>query len=522
MKINSVKIKNFYSIQNIEINFDKYSGLVILKGKNLDTGGSNGAGKSAVFEAVVWGLFGKTIRKSNEDALVNNVAKKHCEVTLTLNDDITVTRGRKPSHLDFEVNGESKTQATIADTQKLVEDVLNTNYKVFMASTLFGQHNNLDFLGASPEDKRTIIKNFLNLNDLFKRRDRIRGHKSVYSNNIKVKTAVIDEHIKAKKDIEARIKKIHLDKANYDYEEVDISLEEILSREGEVRDLTAMSREISGHRRSLRRDLSECRKLLKEGKTTCPVCKGSSSVDKSQLKKRENSSQQEIDKISKKLVNLEKKLNKIDIPLSSCEYSKYLEYKELCSKEGTYEELLCDLDSKIVDADTTKLENVKGYEVMRFWEVAFSEHGMIKYIIRNILDYFNSKCNTYLSYLTGGQMLIHFNEELDEVLTIGGKITQYISLSGGERRKVNLAVMLSLQSLLSLTEKEQGNLIFFDEVAENLDQDGLKGLYILLQELKKEKTVFLITHNKNFKSLLDNAKRLTIIKDQGISTLLKG
>ena len=49
MKINSISIKNFYSIQDVEINFDKYSGLVIIKGKNLDTGGSNGAGESAIF-----------------------------------------------------------------------------------------------------------------------------------------------------------------------------------------------------------------------------------------------------------------------------------------------------------------------------------------------------------------------------------------------------------------------------------------------------------------------------------------
>ena len=115
--------------------------------------------------------------------------------------------------------------------------------------------------------------------------------------------------------------------------------------------------------------------------------------------------------------------------------------------------------------------------------------------------------------------MINFNDELNEVLTINGKITHYISLSGGERRKVNLAVMLALQDLLALTNKNQSDILFFDEVAENLDEDGLKGLYILLHELKKEKNIFVITHNKFLGSLLDSSKRLTIIKKDGVSTL---
>ena len=77
MKINKISIQNFYSIKNIELELDTYSGLVLIKGKNLDTGGSNGSGKSAIIEAVCWGLTGKTIRKSTEDALINFKSKRN-------------------------------------------------------------------------------------------------------------------------------------------------------------------------------------------------------------------------------------------------------------------------------------------------------------------------------------------------------------------------------------------------------------------------------------------------------------
>ena len=46
MKINRIEIKNFYSIKNVTLNFDKFKGIVLVKGKNRDTGGSNGSGKS--------------------------------------------------------------------------------------------------------------------------------------------------------------------------------------------------------------------------------------------------------------------------------------------------------------------------------------------------------------------------------------------------------------------------------------------------------------------------------------------
>ena len=90
MKINKIEINNFYSIKDVKFKFDKYKGIVLLEGINKDTGGSNGSGKSVLIEAVVWGLFGKTIRKSTEEALVNNKEKKNCSVKITINDDIVI------------------------------------------------------------------------------------------------------------------------------------------------------------------------------------------------------------------------------------------------------------------------------------------------------------------------------------------------------------------------------------------------------------------------------------------------
>ena len=94
-------------------------------------------------------------------------------------------------------------------------------------------------------------------------------------------------------------------------------------------------------------------------------------------------------------------------------------------------------------------------------------------------------------------------------------------MSGGEKRKINLSVMLALQSLLTHTSKEQSNIIFFDEIAENMDEDGCQGVHNLLKSLKEEdKTIFLITHNAHLKSLLDGCQILTIEKRNGESRII--
>lgn len=137
------------------------------------------------------------------------------------------------------------------------------------------------------------------------------------------------------------------------------------------------------------------------------------------------------------------------------------------------------------------------------------------------MEYFNDRCNYYLSYLTDNKYFLQFDEELCEKIETNGRIIQYISLSGGEKRKINLSVVLALKDLLMLTDKEQSNLLFFDEVAENLDEKGIQGLFQLLKEIKKEKNIFVITHNKYLKTLLDSSKRLSIIKENGVSKVKK-
>ena len=159
---------------------------------------------------------------------------------------------------------------------------------------------------------------------------------------------------------------------------------------------------------------------------------------------------------------------------------------------------------------------------MRFWEHAFSEAGLIKYIIRNVLEYFNERCNSYLSSLTKGDFIIKFDDTLKEVVYNNEVEAHYDSLSGGEKKRVSLAVMLGLNDLLLLTGKDRSNVIFFDEVAESLDDEGVKGLIEIIHQVTKHKKLFLITHNEYLTSLLEQySETLTVTKRNNITKLAK-
>jgi len=527
MRIEKINIQNFYSFKDVSLNLSDYSGLTVIKGKNQDTGGSNGSGKSALVEAIYFGLTGKTIRKSTEDSLVNNQAKKKCVVEVHLTHEgtpVVISRQKKPTKLEFLVGEENKTQASVADTQKEIDSYLNINHKVLLASMFFGQSNDVNFLDCTAEDKRTIIRNFLNLDDIFAMRDKIKSHKSTFYQGIKEKDAVIADNNKNIKKLDGKLAEVveaQKQYAEYDEETLNLSLEDILKAEEAERDLNF---KLSGYRKELNalEDIAETLKHVIKNPLEpdlCPTCGAEQepevNVDEKKMELAHTNSVIELwtNKIK------EEEALRYTSPISSSQFSKIQGYKDLCRDETNYEDMKQDLLTSISDAQTVKDTHKVWYEVMRFWEKAFSEQGVIKHIINNVLDYFNERCNYYLSYLTNSKYSVEFDEELTEKIETNGRLLSYISLSGGEKRKLNLSVLLGLKDLLLLTDTSHVDLLFFDEVAENIDEEGIEGLHQLLLELKKSKTIFIITHNKYLKTLLDSSPRLSIIKHKGTSKI---
>ena len=106
-----ISAKNFlcFGPDGIEINFEDYGNIVLIRGNNLDVTdedgktSSNGVGKSSILEILSYGLFGKTIKYpkkvSHKDVINNQICKK-LEIEVCW-DGFRVLRTRKPDGLKF-------------------------------------------------------------------------------------------------------------------------------------------------------------------------------------------------------------------------------------------------------------------------------------------------------------------------------------------------------------------------------------------------------------------------------------
>ncbi len=158
-------------------------GLVFVEGVNEDdpTVDSNGAGKSALFEALVWGLYGKTIRPCDADGVVNVKAAKGqgTSVIVSLEADngttYTIRRYRKDATFKNRVMLFSYAKGTTVEvnlsrqdnkeTDALIVDLLKMDYTTFVNTVFFGQGLVSRFAGMTDREKKEVLERVIGLED---------------------------------------------------------------------------------------------------------------------------------------------------------------------------------------------------------------------------------------------------------------------------------------------------------------------------------------------------------------------
>jgi DNA repair exonuclease SbcCD ATPase subunit len=181
-----IKAKNFlcFGEEGLEVDFQNLGNIVLIRGRNLDVSApgddeadsakesSNGAGKSSLPELIVYGLYGKTIKRPKKighaDVIHNKTGKKlYVEVRW---DDYRVIRTRKPDSLRLWRSAEGKwdetTELTLGGmpaTQKAIEDIVGMSYETFVNVVVFTDDNSNAFLECDTPAKRCIVENLLSL-----------------------------------------------------------------------------------------------------------------------------------------------------------------------------------------------------------------------------------------------------------------------------------------------------------------------------------------------------------------------
>jgi DNA repair exonuclease SbcCD ATPase subunit len=139
MKLLNLKMKNFLSFADAEVNLND-RGLVLVEGENRDAGGSNGAGKSALFDAILFCLYGVTARGLRADSVITN-GRSYSSVRLEFvheGDTISIKRARgEDANLQLWINSVEKGKGR--DTQKLINEIVRLDYYMFTTIGMFTQ-----------------------------------------------------------------------------------------------------------------------------------------------------------------------------------------------------------------------------------------------------------------------------------------------------------------------------------------------------------------------------------------------
>ena len=171
VNFNTVKIKNFLSIGNEEVELGFKQGLNIITGLNKDKQDRrNGVGKSTIADAIHFAIFGETIRELSKDFIVNAINKKNTVVQLNFsvneNNEIKhykIVRKLKPTKCYLFVDDVDLTESTIPNTNKKIKKIVSGSPEVFQNCVIMSLNTTLPFMAQRKVEKRKFIEGILNL-----------------------------------------------------------------------------------------------------------------------------------------------------------------------------------------------------------------------------------------------------------------------------------------------------------------------------------------------------------------------
>lgn len=179
--------------------------------------------------------------------------------------------------------------------------------------------------------------------------------------------------------------------------------------------------------------------------------------------------------------------------------------------------------SKEFDIKNKELDELeKELPYYEFWATAFGDTGIRKFIIDGIIPALNARVAYWLQFLIDGKIRLEFNNELEETIERNpsdGDPFVYHAMSGGERRRLNLAVSQAFAYVMMISSGMCPSLVFLDEVTTNIDQIGVVGVYNMILELAKDRQVFITTHDQNLLEMLEGCELINLEKRKGFTRL---
>ena len=167
MKLIKVKAHNFRSYEDLELDFTKTQGLILVRG-NLPQSSeesSNSAGKTTMYTSILYALYGKMPNGDAGNSVVNNKAGRGTYVILEFKQNghlYRVERYRK--HKDnknkvllFE-DGKDISLPSNKENDKKIVSIVGLNEDTMLNSIVFGSNNMVSFVNATDKQRKEMLE----------------------------------------------------------------------------------------------------------------------------------------------------------------------------------------------------------------------------------------------------------------------------------------------------------------------------------------------------------------------------
>lgn len=541
-----VEYSNFRSVGNspIRIHLNTHKTTLLC--------GKNGSGKTTFISAICFGLFGRGYGAINKPALINSINQKKLLVTIEFSigkKNYKIVRGMKPSIFEIYENDKLINQdPSVRDYQKVLEQkILKFNYRSFsQVIAVGGGSDYVSFMRLSSKDRREFVEDLLDIrsfsvmNMLLKEESKQLKESMAVLNgemkSVKEKIVLQDSFIKKLKaekkessaKIESSIREFQEKNVGLQ-EEVDILLEEYKQYDVTESDsekartkLTGVLAQIISLRGLMSKQADKCK--FYEALTICPTCTQTVSNDykKSIIDKYGEEVEAivvDIDNLVVDEIALTKDLEALNILLvKKAEIHKKMSTVNTKMLNNTLlikaaNENLSDLQGnssnineevgelkrfakEYIDLDAAKKELLCTQQYHDFVFHILADSGIKSKIIKQYIPQINRLINKFLGDLDFF-CSFYLDESFNETIKSRHRDSfTYEHFSDGQKRRIDLAILLTWVEVAKAKNSVNTNLICLDEVDANIDASGSDLLHSLLKTCNSD-NIFIISHKED-------------------------
>lgn len=575
MKVNfkEIKFKNILSYGNKESTFSFKEGLSSITGRN-------GHGKSTIIDILSYNLFGQPYRKIKINELLNRINKKHLltESTLEINDvEYKIIRGLKPNIFKIYRDGE---EIELLSSKRLIQDELNDilgiNHNLFKQIIALALNANKPFLTLSAGDKRSIIETIFNIDvfgsmtkevkknltdlkvDLNIKKAELKGSEGAYEALTYQKESIVTAHDNFEIDKENDLKSINniiedfkskVKKTTSNIAIGNKSLEKLIlvECEGCEEELSTLKQEnsvltykiksIKEHNEVLKEDYcTKCGHDIDEAHKNKHLTENKVKLDKYNTTFDSNKVRiAEITKILKENQSITKKIDDINTAINKAEErldwntteldkakknKKKIENRKLDIDVLQYNEQITEKKTEVETLTSTVDDISDNIETNTILIDILSENGVKSHFIKKLLPILNKKINVYFEHFEM-PFIFKFDEMLEEsIIAVDGTTTSYFACSEGEKKRIDISILLSFIDTIKEISNFDCNLLFFDELLDSaVDSTNLHLIITAIKQMTVNDptlSIYVISH-RSYSGIWDNI--IEINKTGGFSEI---